>query len=161
MKLIPMVDFVLSQDQEYNKPTPTYAYKVDLDNYKKVVNYANFLKQPLKLGMFVPCDKEGNVLEEPNCKDYIVENSLTSIGVTQDLHIKTYNKDIKKYQQAKDRVLFEGLKVELVKSGDQIYYLVKNDLGNIWASWNTSKTIEDLIPYDLTLTKTVIEQIKE
>ena len=34
-----------------------------------IYNYANFLNQPLKLEMFVPCDEDGNVLAQ-DCIDY-------------------------------------------------------------------------------------------
>lgn len=57
-----MVDFVLEEsDKIYNKEDANiFASKVN--------TYASFLKQPLKLGMFVPCDEDGNVLEEPKKK---------------------------------------------------------------------------------------------
>ena len=32
---------------------------------KQIFSYAEFLKQPLKLEMFVPCDEDENVLGEP------------------------------------------------------------------------------------------------
>ena len=73
---------------------------------KSVVDYANFLKQPLTLGMFIPCDKEGNVLEEPDCKEdyYRDANGLAY----------NYFEDRKKWLEAKERVLFEGF--EIIKS---------------------------------------------
>jgi len=78
MKLISMCDFVLYQDNSKN----------DFVDFKiKILNYANFLKQPLELWMFVPCD-DGNVLEEP----------IETIG-----GVEMYTKQ---YQQAKDRCLF-------------------------------------------------------
>ena len=57
-----MTDFVLENSicppiEEYNKVNETFV--------NKVINYVNFLKQPLELRMFVPCDEYGNVLEEP------------------------------------------------------------------------------------------------
>ena len=42
MKLISMTDFVL-----YKK-----------ESHTQIMKYAKFLKQPLTLGMFVPCDEE-------------------------------------------------------------------------------------------------------
>jgi DNA-directed RNA polymerase delta subunit len=57
MKLISMTDFVLEQNKE------PYFYYDSLWN--KVIAYANFLKQPLTLGMFVPCDSNGNVVKKP------------------------------------------------------------------------------------------------
>lgn len=46
-KLVRMTDFILESD--------------DLQGIKK---YAEFLRQPLTLGMFVPCDRDGKPLEE-------------------------------------------------------------------------------------------------
>jgi hypothetical protein len=51
-----MTDFVLEQNKE------PYFYYDSLWN--KVIAYANFLKQPLTLGMFVPCDSNGNVVKK-------------------------------------------------------------------------------------------------
>jgi len=78
--LISMVDFVL----EKNK-----AEEVTRQSYIECSKYAIFLKQPLKLGMFVPCDLDGNVLEDAN------RSTHTDIECLE-------------YQQAKERCLFEG-----------------------------------------------------
>ena len=83
MKLISMTDFVLEQEQ------PTYLDKEEFEDvFYKIHNYANFLKKPLELGMFVPCDENGDILRD---------------GVN-------WNK--KFYQKAQERVLFEGFKVK-------------------------------------------------
>ena len=59
MKLILMTDFVFGQKE-----------RKDIDLAQRFINsfnYANFLKQPLTLEMFIPCDENGDVLEkEPN-----------------------------------------------------------------------------------------------
>ena len=88
MKLIRMTDFVLNLDNE------------DLNEQKiqSIFDYANFLKQPLKLEMFVPCDDDGNVLEYPD-----------SIGVGNDFY---YKRAFDQYEQAKEKVLFEGFEVK-------------------------------------------------
>ena len=82
MRLISMVDYVLHDDVIF-KEKRTFK---DL-----VLNYATFLKQPLELWMFVPCDKEGNVLEAvPYYADGIEK--------------------VNEYKKAKERCLFEGFK---------------------------------------------------
>jgi len=88
MKLISMTDFVLEQVQnskyeEFNKVNETFV--------NNVINYAKFLKQLLELWMFIPCDKYGNVLEEPDA----------------DFYMMVTDEEIVKYQQAKERCLFE------------------------------------------------------
>lgn len=84
MKLISMTDFVL--EQGYN------PLQNDTECWIKTHKYANFLKQPLTLGMFVPCDLEGNVLEE----------------LDADFYVMVTDKKIVEFQQAKERCLFEG-----------------------------------------------------
>jgi len=82
--LISMVDFVIEQDK---------INKIGWNNYVNLVSYANLLKQPLELWMFVPCDEDGNVLAEPP-KNVDINNVDWQI----------------EYQQAKERCLFEKSK---------------------------------------------------
>ena len=95
MKLIPMTDFVLEQHKNPCKGDYT-------DLFKTVVNYAEFLKKPLKLGMFVPVDEEGNVLDEKEK----IENTDTFF----------------KHGVAREKVLFK----EMDGWGDHVNILIKN-----------------------------------
>ena len=111
--------------------------------------YSKFLSQPLELWMFVPCNEDGNVLEEPKDKnlcEYCPIGSWKSDskgnsceGSKCDVASENY---IDVLNEAKERVLFEGIFSEY-------------DLEQIFKH----KTIEDLIPYDLTLTDTAKKQI--
>jgi hypothetical protein len=76
------------------------------DFYFYVINYSTFITQPLTKGMFIPCDEEGNVLEEPVKEDYYVP-----MGEAE------YHRALKQYQQAKDRALFEVFDVRENKHG--------------------------------------------
>ena len=97
-RLISMVDFVLENaKQPYVEGT----------KYKDLVNYAKFLKQPLKLEMFVPCDEDGDILDEPEDYELRLPNMMTE-----------YNDEVYRYKQAKSKVLFEGFKI----NGNYIYY---------------------------------------
>ena len=60
MKLISMTDFVFDQ---FSKLEKTQEINI-LQFRNNIGNYANFLKQPLKMWMFVPCDLDDNVIEE-------------------------------------------------------------------------------------------------
>ena len=80
-KLISMTDFVLEVEKYENE-----SHNVE-HAFELIKNYANFLKQPLTLGMFVPCDENDNVLEEPS----LLPSS-----------------DLDKYRKAKEKVIFEG-----------------------------------------------------
>lgn len=137
MKLISMTDFVLEQ-MEINS--------FDEDKIKNIWNYAKFLKQPLTLGMFVPCDDDGNVLEEP-------------------LHIElyegdTYDLDCKFYKQAQSKVLFNGFEIKERSCSSAIFKYIENGfIAPFYFNINSQKfeentdlkIIEDLIPYNLDL----------
>ena len=66
-------------------------------------NHRKFLKQPLELCMFVPCDEDGNVLEKLSHEKFKDSNWV--------IWAKDYLEYEKKYQQAKERVLFDGFKI--------------------------------------------------
>ncbi|QHB38691.1 hypothetical protein HWC92_gp19 [Flavobacterium phage vB_FspS_morran9-1] len=130
MKLISMTDFVL--DKYKNAPIEDYD-QVNETFINSVIKYAEFLKQPLKLEMFVPC----------------VDNEPFNYS-------KHGNK--KEFEQAKDKVLFENYSV--VKQST--YFIVVDSHGrNVWLSWNESKTIESLINEvtEVSLTPNAIKRI--
>jgi hypothetical protein len=134
MKLISMTDFVLN---ETNRPTTLS------DSFQKCVTYAKFLKQPLKLEMFVPCDEDGNVLEEPD-----QEFELT---------FWDYSTKMSKYEQAKEKVLFEEFEIATNKEGEKV---ILGDYTCLKVSDLENGTIEDLIKYvNIKLTKSAIKRI--
>lgn len=96
-----MVDFVLWLDMADIRGN---------GKYDKMVSFAKFLNSPLNLGMFVPAklvDGVWVVLEEPLKMDYIPFEGR------QTKHpIECYESDLKEYQEAKDRVLFEGFETQ-------------------------------------------------
>ncbi len=65
--------------------------------------YSKFLKRPLTLGMFVPCNEEGRPMDEPeNYQLWRKHGSFTQYG--EELTKKCVH-----YKKAKEKVLFEGL----------------------------------------------------
>jgi hypothetical protein len=139
MKLISMTDFVLQVVQTPNV-NEAICWEQTEARLQKIYQYSLFLKQPLKLEMFVPCDEDGDVLEEP----------IESIGGVE-LYAETY-------QKAKKKVLFDGFKligVRHVRSGEIVIGLgYKNGI---------HQTIEDLVMYHkykyLILTESAIKQL--
>lgn len=138
-KLIPMTDFVLEQSNNFDG---------FIECFERCERYASFLKQPLALWMFIPCDEDGNVLEEPD--------------TTKWTNLYEANGEIKfrdcKYQQAKDRVLFEELKI--TDKGN--FFFIEDPESGIYLRTlkNTEKTVEFLLPnLKPTLTETAIKQI--
>ena len=62
--------------------------------------YANFISQKPELWMFVPCDEDGNVLEEPeNYKEWLLDTPYD--------FLYKYEHCLQ-YQQAQSKVLFKG-----------------------------------------------------
>jgi hypothetical protein len=131
MKLISMVDFVLA-DKYAGSPINTNK------------QYANFLKQPLELWMFVPCDEDGDVLKEP--KYFKRDNS--------DFNNFHYADYCLEYQQAKERCLFEDFEMDnrfvTHKSHASFFYPISS---------LHEKKIEDLVKYNIQLTPTALKKI--
>jgi hypothetical protein len=153
MKLISMTDFVISQwDKDITRE----------DFAQSMIKCATFLKQPLQLFMFVPCDELGNVLEKP-VMFYSDENIKYLKGIEIEV-ANECNKKVKQYQQAKERCLFEGFEFE-----DRTTFTVcveyKNITmfftyrGSVNINGSSVRYIEDLVTYELSLTPTAIKQI--
>ncbi len=131
-KLISMTAFVLEQAEQHGID----AHETALNSY----NYANFLTQPLTLGMFVSTDLEGNVLKKPN-KD--------NFGIWQG----EFEKRLKEFEESQSRVLFEGFEW----NNDEL----TNDGVLFWVGkFDGNETIENCIGSNLTLTQNAINQIK-
>lgn len=158
-KLTSCTDFVLEQVQERNKE-PEYD---SFEFMEKVSRYASFLKKPLTLGMFVPCDLDGNVLEEPKgvkCCGGIM-NDCDCRGELQ------YDpEEVYEYQEAKDRVLFHGFEFVKKKFINSEYdYLSNGDIyifsfwENKWQLNDLFKTVECLIKFEVVLTESAKKEI--
>jgi hypothetical protein len=142
MKLISMKDFVLEQLND-DRPHISDQFEWDLFNHcfvARVENYANFLNQPLTLGMFVPCDEDGDVLEEP---DLDIQGRPTNCQPDY----------VEFYQQAKERVLFEDVTV-----GD-VWVKINNTQVTKERLFKGDLTIECLIEYIVNLTESAKKQI--
>jgi len=145
IELVSCEDYVLSMVE-------IDGFYTDSDLFGKAWDYARLLKQPLTLGMFVPCDEDGKPLENPlpNMK---ITKFIESIG-----GISEYNKhpmrDLHRdYQQAIYRVIFEGF--ELIIS-DEGVALLKKENSLMWFSkqiikydYRNVKSISDLTGYGL------------
>ena len=145
-----MTDFVLQEEKKGMQNTDRPL------RFERILKYAKFLKQPLTLSMFVPCDYDGNVLEEPKYWN------------------KKYNDDIpeselilcEEYRQAKERVIFEGFEGRYSESGYQVsnenILIVFYDAGYIVTykacfDYKT-ETIESVIQFNLTITPNAVKK---
>lgn len=134
-----MTNFVLEQEKKWNYETTGLHNSIRKykDSVLQIHNYAIFLKQKIKLEMFVPCDENGNVLEYP-----------TNISISDNFK---FEKEILNYLEAKEKVLFKDFFVK--KDDDGILCLFhKNyewDIATIepnfvWGRTNEF-TIEDIV----------------
>ena len=126
--LVPMTDFVIEYAPKFN-PFGTDEQILCLDYIR---NYAKFLKQPLKLEMFVPCDENGTVLEEPQMRPE--RNSFDEEDMDYDAQ------ELYDYIKAKEKVLFEGF--EFVSRTDGTWLFKIN--GNFPRIVGKKLTIESL-----------------
>lgn len=139
-KLISLSEFV-SNEEWKNSGYTSSDIQIRDQSFRSIINYNNFLKQPLTLGMFVPCDLNGNVLS------IILFNEHRQGSNFEFMQHKLF-------EEAKDRVLFEGFKHHVdsaVLKGD---YLI--DL-----RYTENVLVENLLEddMDLVLTETAKKQL--
>lgn len=134
--LIPITDFIYQVGNNKNN----INYETDL---AKIYNYNIFLRQELKLEMFVPCDENGNVLEKPDFTDGSYDDN--GFG---DVDKYRYKENLKKYEEAKNNCLFEIYSFE--EECDDFWYFAINELTLIGI--DKVGTIEDIVKYNLRLT---------
>ena len=103
----------------------------------EIAEYSTFLQKPLTLGMFIPCDEDGNVLEEPT--KHHDNTSVSHKGAITD-EWKSWHRE---YQQAKEHVLFE---------------INLEGLSGIKHNIKQNRTVEYLTPFNLTLTPNALKQ---
>lgn len=107
------------------KPLTMLEFVLKSNDLESIKNYAKFLSQKPEKWMFVPCDDEGNVLEEPVLfKEWIVSDHYfnASESVTHQCRM---------YQQALDRVIFEGFtshNKHWLESEKISFFLINNNL---------------------------------
>lgn len=137
-KLISMTSFVLNE-QRFKED--------DAVCNLRITNYANFISQPLKIEMFIPCDANGNYTEDISTEGYLA----TAM-----------------YNDCKSKIIFDGFKL-LFK--DQYYYTLGCQQTKLYFDINRKEiftnsikrlTIEDMVYAliePLTLTPNALKHI--
>lgn len=122
-----------------------------LEKYARITkSYADFLKQPLQLGFFVPCDENGSVLRVPNEKLY--QEFRLLYPLLSDW--KSYKEE---YQKAKEKVLFEGF--EYIETENYFFVFNEEKLVRLQRSNFKTETVEFISGQEVELTPTAIKQI--
>lgn len=141
-KLIQMTSFVVNESEN-----------LDYDSFNRVVRYAKFLKQLLTLGMFVPCDENGNVLEAGGrCQ----RNCSCGEEAVQDCKELRWEK----YEKAKENVLFKGF--EFLESWGEFWHLMHESGNNLLIRKDETTSIEKKLlaqSYQIELTESALKQI--
>ena len=190
--LIGMTDYISKINTEFNMPTKPF----DKNYYfGKMLNYSSFLIQKLELWMFIPCklvngvwvvfekpvemgeydDRLCNFCSYPQEGRAISALSLGCEGSRCESAFENYHDEFQtelaEYQEAKERILFEGFEVIKWNHGGESYSIRKNSGTKeevqvvyykaipdyfVWSF----KTIEDLVKYNLELTPTVQKQFE-
>lgn len=128
------------------------AYKKTLKNIESHLTYRvlrdkydSLLERTLNLGQFIACDLKGNALKKPK-------------GYDAYINWEVLNPKFEEYQQAKQRVIFKGFKVDLDLIYDRVIYLRFKDFnifftkeGNDWKIEDKYSTIESLVDLNIEL----------
>lgn len=150
-----MRDFVEAQEMEIDNN--------DNQALARIFKYADFLKQPLTLGMFVPAklvDGVWVVLEEPNHLDFKLKNSFDELVWKSYFASNNYHKLYDEYQEAKERVLFDGFELKYYSLSNQPYLKKKgNGFSLPYQGFNVESIIAYAEKYRPTLTETAKQQI--
>ncbi|NQY41969.1 MAG: hypothetical protein HRT87_01280 [Legionellales bacterium] len=161
IKLSAFVDNLRNGDQTeriQNKIKNRDLTYVGAEKYHEIVHYQKLITLPPSLGKFIACDLEGNVLEKPvNYERY------GEIEVNGGLK---WGSDCKQYQEAQNRVIFEGCKYNDYQpsntfntwsvNGTEIFVETNGGYRRV----HKYKTLEDLTSLNLTLNKNGIKLIK-
>lgn len=159
-KLISMADFVLEQSKieksEASEMSWLWEHVYEVERIEK---YANFLKHPLNLSMFIRCKLVNGVwfvLEKP--KNY----SAFEVGMSsQDFRYNVF--ECVEYKESKDRVLFNEVPFHFPSKNTVLLSfketIVPYNLQEQSFYCDKLNIIEDLIKYNLELTETAKKQI--
>jgi len=131
--------------------------RIDTVELYKLYKYANALSQTTRLGHFIPCDENDVPMEKPKNYEAWLRKALNTL---YDADLLKYEK----YQQACDRVLFDGFECKEAEFCDELMYEVFKD--NLYIVYDPDqKTFEieneevfmnsydDLVKYNLLLTE--------
>lgn len=151
MKLISLTDYVLE----------LWDDKLISQIGIMAINYAQFLKQKIKLEMFVPCDERGNLLEELSSQDFRTKFNL---DYYTDAWQNLYKNYCIKHKEAKAKVLFDGFYVKNDDDGklclfhqDYEWDIATIEPNFVWGRTNEF-TIEDIVNHNPKLSLFVLNE---
>lgn len=147
MELKSMIAFVLEQRMESEEINTASLQQIQNNIcfcYDRIDAYAKFLTQPLTLGMFILCNKKGQIIK--NTTYWINNNTSKKL-------------ERKKFGSTVQKVLFKNFKFYPNKGQSNSGILKKEGSGRIWGeikegeiffkfSSNESPIVEDLLAWN-------------
>jgi hypothetical protein len=120
MELISMVKFVLNKEKDFNNGNIGFR-----EFTNQVCNYANFLKKPLEIGMFI--------------------NPVAEISIDAYMQPKEVERQYLRYHEAKQKCIFNGFKlIPDTRSIEKNGYVIDLD-------YIENNTIESLLKHNIKL----------
>jgi hypothetical protein len=153
--LLSMKEFVLDIENEIKKEDyQVVAWQEKITAIDRIFNYANSINQPLKKGMFVPCDEDDEILypEYAGGKEVIYDSMVHDFVMDKVLE----------YQEAKEKVIFKGFEASKEKGVIKITNKIETFYFDIQKNklyykeivyWKPVYIIEDLIKVNIELTE--------
>lgn len=150
MKLLSMTDFIEKSRDEMTSKSPL-NFSDTKKYFDRIFNYSDFLKQPLELWMFVPCDENGNTLESPYKDNFIQSNgSWINKGSWNQ-----YSRELDEYVKAKERILFKDFEPCITNNVQSVH----SNSRDVHFQLIEKKSIESIATGRIELTETAIKQI--
>jgi hypothetical protein len=107
-----LAEYIIYISENYGK-----NYPVILD---KIIKYSKFIKLPLEISMFVPCDSDGNILQPPTeyqrYLNMMGNPEMRNYGLTEEELNAGIGMKCLEYQKAKENCLFEGIELNQATS---------------------------------------------
>lgn len=148
--LVSMSNYILNQ----TIPTHLEIHEFE-DAYHKIYNYANFLRQPLMISMFVPF-VNGKVLKGK------------PLSPNTDAEWIRWENEQEEFYKAKERILFSNFEVktktafnngyDFVCDNNEMFYPFWYNPVTGWELSKGLKTVEDLVIFQPKLTDNVLSE---
>lgn len=142
-------DFVLLLDSKITDKACNTTKRL---NFETSVKHALFLKSELKLEMFVPCDEDGSVLEEPIISEHLLDR-FSQQPVKSENTPEAY-----RYRKAKKRVLFKGFENHKIEDFKKYLKITNNELRTNGVFSRVEHLVNNVVVYPIELTEAGIKQ---
>jgi len=142
-------------------------FKTDTQDLEEIIDYTNFITQPLNLSHFVPAklvDEFWIILEEPKEPESPYNDKQCDIWAQYEIYKS-------RYQTALENVIFKGFEVSEILGRSEYHLRIAHSEKDFmpfrkvnntdkWTIKDSIFDIEELIPYNLEITDKIAEKFK-